>query len=62
MLGGDTYQRARIHALLGDRETAVDLLQSAMLQGIDFAYVHADLAFDSLRDYAPFVELLRPKG
>jgi tetratricopeptide (TPR) repeat protein len=62
MVGGDTYQRARIHALLGDRETAVDLLQTAMLQGIDFAYVHADLALDSLRAYPPFAEFLRPKG
>jgi tetratricopeptide (TPR) repeat protein len=62
MLGGDTYQRARIHALLGDRETAVDLLQSATLQGIDFAYVHADLAFASLQGYGPFQELLKPKG
>jgi TolB-like protein len=62
MLGGDTYQRARIHALLGDRATAVDLLHTAMLQGIDFAFVHADLALDSLRSYPPFVEFLRPKG
>ena len=62
MLGGDTYQRARIHASLGDRETAVDLLQTAMLQGIDFAYLHADVALDSLRAYPPFVEFIRPKG
>jgi tetratricopeptide (TPR) repeat protein/TolB-like protein len=62
MLGGNTYQRARIHALLGDQETAVDLLQTAILQGINTSSVHVDLAFASLRDYAPFVELLRPKG
>ena len=62
MLGGDTYQRARIHASLGERETAVDLLQTAMLQGIDFAYLHADVALDSLRAYPPFVEFIRPKG
>jgi hypothetical protein len=40
----------------------VDLLQTAMLQGIDFAYVHADIALDSLRSYPPFVEFIRPKG
>jgi tetratricopeptide (TPR) repeat protein len=62
MLGGNTYQRARIHALLGDRETAVDLLQTAILQGINSSSVHADLAFDSLRDYPPFQDLIRPKG
>ena len=62
MLGGNTYQRARIHASLGDRETAVDLLQSAIRQGIDFAYLHADPAFASLQEYGPFQELLKPKG
>ena len=62
MLGSNTYQRARIHALLGDREVAVDLLQTAMLQGMDFSYLHADLAFASLHDYGPFQELLKPKG
>jgi tetratricopeptide (TPR) repeat protein/TolB-like protein len=62
MLGGNTYQRARIRALLGDRETAVELLQSAILQGIDFASLHADLAFAALREYGPFQELLKPKG
>lgn len=62
LLGGSTYQRARIHALLGDRETAVELLRAAMRQGIDFPSVHADLAFASLRDYGPYQELLKPKG
>jgi serine/threonine-protein kinase len=62
MLGGETYQRARILALLGDREIAVGLLQSAILQGIDFASLHADLAFASLREYGPFQEILKPKG
>ena len=62
MLGGNTYQRARIHALLGDRETAVDLLQTAILQGMDFASLHADLALASLEEYGPFQELLKPKG
>ena len=62
MLGGSTYQRARIHALLGDRETAVDLLQTAILQGINSSGIHTDLAFTSLHDYGPFQELLKPKG
>jgi protein kinase-like protein len=62
MLGPNTYQRARIHALLGERQDAVDLLHAAMLQGIDFASLHADLAFAALREYGPFRELLKPKG
>jgi tetratricopeptide (TPR) repeat protein len=62
MLGGNTYQRARIHALLGDREIAVDLLQTAILQGMDFASLHADLALASLDAYGPYRELLKPKG
>jgi tetratricopeptide (TPR) repeat protein len=61
--GRHTFLRARIHALLGNREQAVNLLRTAFGQGLPyFVSLHSDLAFDSLRDYAPFVELLKPKG
>ena len=63
MLGALTYQRARIHALLGDKNVALDLLRTAFQQGIpDVEAVHADLAFASLRDDPGFQELMRPKG
>jgi Protein kinase domain len=63
MLGEMTYQRARIHALLGDKEATLDLLRTAFLQGIpDVLALHTDLAFASLRDDPGFQELMRPKG
>lgn len=58
-----TYARARIAALLGDREGAVALLRQAFDQGLNGRmYVHIDSDLDSLRDYPPYQELIRPKG
>ncbi len=31
-------------------------------QWIDAVWLHIDIDFESLRDYLPFQELLRPKG
>ena len=64
------YWRARIAALLGDRDGAVALLRQAIAQGISCAVrwgpgiedCHREMDFESLRGYAPFDELLRPKG
>ncbi|MGD8700743.1 MAG: BTAD domain-containing putative transcriptional regulator [Gemmatimonadales bacterium] len=61
--GDHTLWRARIYALLGEREEAVNSLRSAFAQGTQYgAYLHADPHFASLRDYPPFQEILRPKG
>jgi TolB-like protein len=63
MLGAMTYQRARIHALLGEKESALDLLRTAFRQGIpEVVALHTDLAFASLQDDQRFQELMRPKG
>ncbi len=63
MLGVMSYQRARIHALLGDKDSALELLRTAFGQGIpDVVAVHADLAFAFLQDDQRFQELMRPKG
>src|SRR5438094_9222309 len=60
--GRHTVWRARIQALLGERDVAVGLLREAIAQGYPHAHaLHTDLAFDSLRNYPPFVELLKPK-
>jgi len=68
--GRSPYWRARIAALLGDREGAVASLREAMSQGISCAWhfgppqedCHREMDFEPLRGYAPFDELLRPKG
>jgi tetratricopeptide (TPR) repeat protein len=61
--GENTLWRSRIAALLGDRQQAVELLRSAINEGVYFGiWLHRDPDFESLRDYPPFQELLRPKG
>jgi hypothetical protein len=57
--------RARIAALLGDREQAVALLRGAFAHGATFDLrlsLHRDPAFASLRGYVPFEMLLAPAG
>jgi len=61
--GEQTYWRARIAALLGMKEEAVELLRQSFSQGkyYDVSIIQeADL--DPLRDFAPFKELMKPKG
>ncbi len=53
--------RAKIAAVLGDRDLAVRLLREAYgAQGT--VEMHADKDFEGLRDYAAFREFIRPKG
>jgi hypothetical protein len=72
LFGYPTFWRAKIAALLGERERTVALLREAISQGLmpgDLAQglgypmlLHRDIDFESMRDYPPFQELLRPKG
>ncbi len=58
-------ERARIAALLGESARAVALLRRAIEQGVDWGYgewLHRDGDFESLADYPPFQEMIRPKG
>ena len=57
--------------MLGDRDGAVAALREAIARGISCALrlstgsiedCHREIDFESLRGYAPFAELLRPKG
>jgi len=57
--------RARIAAALGEREAAVVLLREAFARGATWGArldLHRDPAFRRLRGYAPFDELMRPRG
>ena len=61
--GRATYARARMAALLGKRERAVALLRQAFDEGLHGRRsLHIDPDFESLRDYPPYQELIRPKG
>ena len=62
LFGTHTLWRARIQALLGDRQSAVVLVREALSQGYPHMHaLHTDIDFEGLRDYQPFQELLRPK-
>ncbi len=61
--GEHTYYRACIAALLGDKDQAVTLLKDNFSQGFGYGLdFHRDFDFESLWDYPPFIELLKPKG
>jgi tetratricopeptide (TPR) repeat protein len=58
-------ERAKIAALLGDRDEAVTLAQAVAYQteGVPLGYGwRADIDLESLHDYPPFQELMRPNG
>ena len=64
--GQAIYWRACIAALLGERDTAVDLLKRALDAGyvyqVRFLDAHLEPSFAALRAYPRFQDLLRPKG
>jgi len=56
------YERARITAMIGARDAAVDLLRQALTSSLGFnIHIHTDPAFASLRDYPPFARVIAPK-
>ena len=62
LFGKNTYGRACIASLLREKEDAVRLLQEAISQGVTFDRLYTDVDLEPLRDFAPFKELMRPKG
>ena len=61
--GEPSYWRAAIAASLGQREAAVRLITQALGEGArKMPEIHRLEEFQTLRDYEPFKELLRPKG
>ncbi len=66
LMGGyRTQARARIAAVLGHRQQAMNLLREAFDWGAQWNRwppLHSDMDFESLHDYPPFQEFLRPKG
>jgi Flp pilus assembly protein TadD len=63
VFGTNTYRRACIAAVLGDRQGAVDLLRQSIAEGRPYSIaIHRELDFEPLWDFAPFREMLKPKG
>jgi hypothetical protein len=71
LFGQPTLWRARIAAVLGERDEAVGLVREAITQGLfpldvaqGFGYamwLHCDTDFDLLRDYTPFKAVLEAR-
>ena len=56
-------RRAQLAALLGEKEQAVALLRDAFARGLSMTLaLHRQMDFETLRGFAPFDELMRPKG
>jgi serine/threonine protein kinase len=62
LFGNHTLWQASIAAVLGEKEKAITLIKEALSQGQYYGSLHADLDFESLKDYPPFVELIKPIG
>jgi len=60
--GAPLIWRARISALLGEQDRAVMLLREAFAQGADYGITwHRDPDLESLRECAPYKELMKVK-
>ena len=61
--GANKLWQALIAATLGDRDVAVNLLRDAFREGlyVTRSIFDYDMDLDSLRDYQPFIDLIRPR-
>ncbi len=63
LFGTHLHWGARIAAVLGEHQRAVELLREAYGQGWGYGmHELLQMDFESLRDYQPYIELMRPKG
>jgi hypothetical protein len=61
--GAMELRRAQLAALLGDRDQAVEFLRAGLARGLSMSLaLHRQMDLESLRGYAPFDELMKPKG
>jgi len=63
IFGRNNFWLARIAAIKGEKELAVQLLRDAISQGEFYFHLHdlAEMDLESLRDYPPYQELIKPK-
>jgi len=61
--GRNTVWRARIAAVLGEREEAVALLRRGFAEGLRYGiWLHRDPDLEPLHGFQPYEDLVRPKG
>jgi tetratricopeptide (TPR) repeat protein/TolB-like protein len=60
--GRHTYWRACIASVLGEKELAVRLLRESLNQGRNYSQLYYDIDLETLYEYPPFKELIKPKG
>jgi serine/threonine protein kinase len=63
LFGSHLHWCARIAAVLGNKKHAVDLLRETYGRGYGYGiYELLIMDFECLKDYEPYIELMRPKG
>ncbi|MCB0839899.1 MAG: hypothetical protein KDD99_24685, partial [Bacteroidetes bacterium] len=62
--GAIPYLKARIYAVSGEKDLAVEMLKTSIEEGRIFIHWNFtfDLDFVNLKDYPPFEELIKPRG
>jgi DNA-binding SARP family transcriptional activator/TolB-like protein/tetratricopeptide (TPR) repeat protein len=60
--GANTFGRARIAIVLGERDAAVRLARQARAEGLSIMRLHSTAEMRLLRGYAPFDALTKPMG
>jgi tetratricopeptide (TPR) repeat protein len=61
LFGKNVCWQARIAALSGDKDRAIQFLRKAVSQGFDYYSIHEIIDFTSLHDYPPYADLIAPK-
>jgi len=61
IFGNHIYWQGCIAALLGEKELAIKFLREAIIKGALYTRLRADMDLESLRNYPPFKELIKPK-
>ncbi len=63
LYGRNTWWRAAMAALAGERDRATSLLRQSFSEGMPMEIaLHADTHFEGLRGYEPWEQLMRPRG
>jgi tRNA A-37 threonylcarbamoyl transferase component Bud32/tetratricopeptide (TPR) repeat protein len=60
--GASVFAQAQVAARVGQKEQTVQLLRIALSRGVVVQQIHVNPAFVTMKGFAPFDELVKPKG